>query len=196
MRRGTKAELERGAPSVTRAILSSPARSCLYHTSMDRSAVKIVDEALIRMRRLWAPVTSGRPAPGSEPRIDLSTVLVVDSVSRLGEGPSVGQLADHLGVAQTTASRLADRAASSGFVAKKPSETDARRLDLSLTEAGRELLQRSLEFRYEYVAYLLEGWSSADISKFAHLLERFAGAVLENPPDVTDPRQVSAPGRI
>lgn len=154
---------------------------------MDTSAVKLIDEAIIGMRKLWSPITSGRPASGSAPLVDLSSVLVVDAVSRLEGKPSIGQIAEHLSVAQTTASRIADKAVAAGFVTKQPAEDDVRRAELALTPQGQELLDRSLEFRYAYVRTLLQGWSFEEVETFSVLLSRFAATAADNPPDPNNP---------
>ncbi|WP_176697065.1 MarR family winged helix-turn-helix transcriptional regulator [Microbacterium sp. 3J1] len=154
---------------------------------MNSSAEQRIDEALIQMRKLWAPVTSGRPAAGAPPVVDLSTVLVVDAVSRLGVGPSIRQVAEHLSVAQTTASRIVDKAVAGGFVSKQPADDDVRRSELALSPRGRELLERSVEFRYSYLRTIVEGWSSEEVAEFSRLLSRFARTVADTPPDPTAP---------
>ncbi|WP_404803012.1 MarR family winged helix-turn-helix transcriptional regulator [Microbacterium pullorum] len=112
------------------------------------------------MRRLWAPTTSGRAAHGSEPGVDLSTVLVVHAIGASG-GLSVADVAAQLGVAPATASRLCDKAVTSGYVSKAPAVDGPRRLTLTLTPAGTALRAEAAAFRARYLASLLDGWAEA-----------------------------------
>lgn len=48
---------------------------------------------------------------------------------------------------------------------------------LALTEQGRQLCDRALRYRLEYLSDLLDDWSPDDRAAFARLLGRFAEAV-------------------
>jgi len=150
-------------------------------------ALANIDSALREMRRLWTPTTSGRTRESADARVDLSTVLVVTAIGAEREGRSVAEIADELGVAATTASRLCDRAVVGGYVIKAPSHADARRLSLSLTESGDALRTRSERFRLAYLARILRDWTAADIDSFEQLLSRFASAVQAHPPTSIPP---------
>lgn len=142
----------------------------------------VIDGALVSMRRLWAPTTSGRTAKDAEPAVDLSTILLVQVVSESGGELAVSEAAALMGVAPATASRLCDRAVERGYLEKNFSATDGRRRSLTLTPEGRKLRRESEAFRREYLRRILEGWDSREVSTFAALLERFSGAVSETPP--------------
>lgn len=143
-----------------------------------------LDEALIRLRRLWS---AGTPRLGrAGEAVEMSTVLVVDAVQRLtdGEHPTeatVAVVADRLDVAASTASRLVDRAATAGMVRRTRSATDPRRAPLELTAEGRALAARATDFRLSYLTDLTNGWSTQDRRRLAELLGRFATAVHERP---------------
>lgn len=141
-----------------------------------------LDAALIEMRRLWSPTTSGRAAQGAASGVDLSSVLVAHVVGEADDGLAIAEVADLLGVAATTASRLCDRAVAAGFVQKVPSRDDARRRTLTLTNTGLELRAQSLAFRRDYLEHLLAEWTVDEIVTFEGLLTRFAASVTAHPP--------------
>ncbi|MFB8388009.1 MarR family winged helix-turn-helix transcriptional regulator [Microbacterium sp. NPDC055910] len=145
-----------------------------------------IDGALIDMRRIWAPTTSGRAARGEAASVDLSTVLIVTAIGDAPDGLSVADIASELGVAPATASRLCDRAVVGGYVAKANAAADARRLSLTLTPAGGALRAQSEAFRLDYLRRILHVWTSEDVQTFERLLTRFATAVHVDPP--TPPR--------
>lgn len=55
-------------------------------------------------------------------------------------GPTVGELAAHLGVRQHSAVELTNRAEAGGYVTRRPDPEDGRRVRLALTELGEERL--------------------------------------------------------
>lgn len=141
-----------------------------------------LDDALIRLRRLWhAPARSRHSDPGAvDP--ELSTVLVTDAIHRHGgdgsAGPArVADVADRLAVAPSTASRLVDRAVRAGMVARTSDPGDSRRAVLTLTPAGTALLATAFQFRSRYLEQVLTGWTGTDVETLARLLDRFAAAV-------------------
>lgn len=143
-------------------------------------ALGAIDDALIRLRRLWA--ASHRRADLERDigeGIRLSQVLVVDAVVRVGstQEVTVGAVADQLSVYESTASRLVDGTVRAGLLDRVGSSQDARRVVLLLTDGGRQLFDRALEYRLAYLAGLLDEWSPEDRADLARLLGRFADAV-------------------
>lgn len=138
-----------------------------------KSEVHGIDDALVRLRRLWS--TSAR---GSA--VEMSGVLVVEACARAGdEGATVGEVARFVDVEHSTASRLIERAVRGGLVERTASARDARRAALRLTPAGRRLRERSVTFRTAWLTSTLDGWSATDVAAFGRLLGRFAQAVNE-----------------
>ncbi|MBW3606140.1 MAG: winged helix DNA-binding protein [Actinobacteria bacterium] len=88
-----------------------------------------------------------------------------------------GAVAEQLSVNESTASRLVDATVRAGLIDRGRSEHDARRVVLALTEQGRQLCDRALRYRLEYLSDLLDDWSPDDRAAFARLLGRFAEAV-------------------
>ena len=140
-----------------------------------------LDDALIRLRRLWhthprsGPLEPGASAP------ELSTVLVADAIHRQhqeqGAPVRVADVAHRLAVAPSTASRLVDRAVRAAVVARGTDPEDPRRAVLTLTPAGTALLATAFAFRTRYLERVLAGWNATDVETLARLLDRFATAV-------------------
>ena len=136
--------------------------------------LEAIDAALIGLRRFVAGDAPERLVEGAS--IDLSTVLVVDAVARLGGRAGIGDLAAELRVAPATATRSVDRAERAGMVRRGAGERDARRVEVALTEAGRHLDARALDFRVGRLGELLVDWPPDRIACFARDLAEFADA--------------------
>lgn len=153
----------------------------LYHAGMSTDdALAVIDASLIRLRRLWStPQRRADLERDVGEGIPMSSVLVVDAVARLGPagGATIGAVADNLSVDESTASRLVDGAVRAGLVARQRSDVDARRVALTLTDAGHGLLARASAFRRRHLSAVLGGWTDRDVARFAELLDRFADAV-------------------
>ena len=148
----------------------------------------LLDDALIRLRRLWNGAVPRPSAMADRVQpVEMSTVLVVTAIHRLqtvrpGAEVTVADVAGHLDVAGSTASRLVDRAVTATMVIRRASATDTRRVALRLTAGGQALLEAAGEFRLSYLEQVLDGWTGADVDTFAMLLDRFAAAVHQRPP--------------
>ncbi|MFK5645239.1 MarR family winged helix-turn-helix transcriptional regulator [Ornithinimicrobium sp. LYQ121] len=149
-----------------------------------------LDDAVIRLRRLWSGPTSRHVDELRWPGVELSTILVADTLHRLGseEGSpepedevSVAAVAARLDVAPSTASRLVDRAVRSGAVDRRPSAHDARRTALALTTTGQQMVSEARSHRHRFLGSVLADWPAHDVSALADLLSRLADAV-QSPP--------------
>ena len=142
-----------------------------------------LDEALVRLRRLW---TASRAHVVDElgQRVEMSSVLVVEACARAqaaGAESAVGDVAAFLDVEPSTASRLVDRAARAGLVRRTASAVDARRSALVLTEAGEALRARAVAARLGWLGGVVDDWSAAEVRALALALGRFADAVGATP---------------
>lgn len=145
-------------------------------------ALAALDEALVRLRRLW---TSSRAHVVDDlgHRVEMSSVLVVEACARAAGGETaVGDVAAFLDVEPSTASRLVDRAARAGLVDRAVSEVDARRSSLVLTDAGRALRARAVAARLDWLGGVVQDWPQAEVRALAEALTRFADAVGSAPP--------------
>lgn len=143
-----------------------------------------LDEALVRLRRLWA---ASRTHVSDElgQRVEMSSVLVVEACARVearGAETTVGDVAAFLDVEPSTASRLVERAARAGLVSRTASAVDARRSSLSLTDPGRALRRRAEAARLDWLGSVVQDWSEQDVGALADGLGRFADAVARRPP--------------
>jgi len=142
-----------------------------------------LDDALIRLRRLWQNPSIDRILVEPDgARLEMSTVLVTDAIHRLQDADPpevarVGDVAERLDVAPSTASRLVDRAVRAGMVARGTAAADSRQVTLTPTPAGSALLGRAFLFRTRYLEQVLKGWTRDDVATLARLLDRFADAV-------------------
>ena len=86
-------------------------------------------------------------------------------------------LAEAAGVEMSTASRQVAGLVERGYVERRPDPDDGRATVHRLTEAGRDLRERIVVARHEWIETLLEGFSAAERDTFADLLERFVAAM-------------------
>jgi len=132
-----------------------------------------IDAALIRMRRL---LELPQHATSS---VDLSAVLVTDTVARLGadgERTRIADIAAHLTVKPSTASRLVASTEAAGFIHRTPSPEDPRSVALALTPAGEELNATAKGFRTGFLRQAAESWDDETVTVFAALLDQFSRA--------------------
>ncbi len=148
-----------------------------------------LDDALVRLRRLWSSPRQvidhdGRP-------VEMSSVLVVEACARgaaRGDEVSVGDVAAFADVTPSTASRLVDRAVRADLVRRSASGHDARRSMLQLTPAGRALQGRALAARLGWLGAVVDGWAPEDLAALVTLLGRFAASMaVTGPPDHGNP---------
>lgn len=130
-----------------------------------------IDAALIALRHLWtAPFRIDDPALGS---VEMSTIWVADSLRRTPD-QTVAELAGHMGVAHSTASRLIGRAERAGAVTRQPDPMDQRRVTVRLTTSGAALARTALAHRLTIVREATDGFTVQERAAFADLLTRFS----------------------
>ena len=154
---------------------------------MKPSGLDVLDDALLRLRRLWS-ASRQRLVDDSGVPVVISSLIVVETCARgeaTGFEVSVNDVAALADVAPSTASRLVDRAEASGFVDRAPSLVDPRRTALTLTRRGRSLQARAHEARIGWLGGQLQDWSPEDVDLLARLLARFA--------DTLDARTLGGP---
>ena len=82
-------------------------------------------------------------------------------------GASLSAVAEHLGVTLSTASAIADRLVRAGFVDRAPDPAERRRVALTLTPAGADLLDRARSATRARVAARLARLSPAQLTAIA-----------------------------
>ncbi len=148
------------------------------------SELRLLDEALVRLRRLW---TASRTHVVDDlgRRVEMSSVLVVEACARVESDTAevtVGDVAAFLDVEPSTASRLVERAVAAGLVRRTASTVNGRRAALGLTDAGRALRVRATAARLGWLGGVVADWPREDVHTLATALTRFADAVAASPP--------------
>lgn len=139
-----------------------------------------LDIALGRIRRLWEQpsVRAWIAAHIDVDEVDASVFRTLRAVHGLGpDGASVNGVAQLLRVDASTASRFLDRAQTARYVRRSASPADRRRSSFSLTDQGREQLDRLREQRMELLSTITSEWADDDVAFLVVLLERFDDSV-------------------
>jgi DNA-binding MarR family transcriptional regulator len=158
---------------------------------VQRADLHLLDEALIRLRRLW---TASRTHVVDDlgRRVEMSSVLVVEACARAEPGTAemtVGDVAVFLDVEPSTASRLVERATAAGLLRRSASAVNGRRATLHLTDAGRALRARATAARLGWLSDVLADWAHEDVQVLGSALTRFADAVAVAPPPAGQERR-------
>ncbi|MDD4881531.1 MAG: MarR family transcriptional regulator [Gallionellaceae bacterium] len=81
-------------------------------------------------------------------------------------------LSDALIASRTNVTRLADELAAAGWVERRPSMEDRRRVELSLTESGRALVLKVLPRVWQLIERQWADFSPAEVTEFDRLLRK------------------------
>jgi DNA-binding MarR family transcriptional regulator len=133
---------------------------------------------MVRIRRSQTKRTIGRLMQRElGTRFNMAHGFVVDALAETeggpGNEPSVGMVAEHLGVDPSRASRMVADAVRGGYVRRVASQVDGRRMGLELTGAGRKLLKTTSSFRRRVFSKAMASWPETDYAEFARLLTKF-----------------------
>jgi DNA-binding MarR family transcriptional regulator len=131
-------------------------------------------ELAVVMRR--ARGLSGAMARDVHPEVDASAYGLLARIDEVGS-VRVTDLASYFSVGKPTVSRQVALLEQLNLVQRTQNEEDARSRHLSLTDAGRALLDRAREARRERTRATLETWTSEEVAQFALLLRRFNEAL-------------------
>lgn len=96
-----------------------------------------------------------------------------------GGAQNVGALAEQLEVNASNASRLCDRLQKLGLIARDRSASDGRAVDVSLTAAGRELLETVRIHRRHDLRRVLSQMATSDVDAAINALTAFTEAAHE-----------------
>lgn len=106
-------------------------------------------------------------------------VLVL--LSNSDEPMKHGELATALDVHTTTSTRMIDRMSAAGWVSRAVNPASRRETLISLTPAGRELVERVTETRRAEIRTILERLPTTERTAVAAALDAFARAAGERP---------------
>jgi DNA-binding MarR family transcriptional regulator len=110
--------------------------------------------------------------------IKVQLCLAIEVGQREGDAVTVGTIARTLTVDASTASRLVNQAARDGLIVTSPSSTDRRRLMLTLTPAGEELVTQARRYQRQVFDELTATWDPSDRETFALLFLSFSQDVI------------------
>ncbi len=94
---------------------------------------------------------------------------------------SVGQVAAHCAMDTATASRQVAALADAGLVGRRPSADDARVLELSLTDRGRDVYERIVAYRLAHLGAVVAAWPAADRATLAAMVDRLVAGLAATP---------------
>lgn len=136
--------------------------------------------ALFRVVRFWSRRWAGQVAAdliGEQRR--LQDVQVLEAVDASGEEVSVADVAHQLGIDRSGASRFVADAVEHGYLRRGSAALDARRAVLSVTPAGRDLLDGAHAWQERTFAELTAAWPAAEAAAFARHLKRLAAELTD-----------------
>jgi DNA-binding MarR family transcriptional regulator len=141
---------------------------------MDRAATEeqLATEVSMLVRLVKAAVTR-EAAPGAGP--DRSALLLLFPLMHAPQRP--GALAGLSHADPSTISRQVAELVRRELVRREPDPSDGRASLLAITDAGREVCERVRTLRRELLASAVTGWTDAELSTLAALLNRFNGAL-------------------
>jgi DNA-binding MarR family transcriptional regulator len=138
--------------------------------------------ALFRLVRFWSrrwsnqAFTRSNPAPDDD-RWRVQHIQVVEAVAaarRTSAETTVTDVAEHLGLDHSGASRMVRDAVAAGYLAREGSAHDRRRVVVRLTNSGHELLAASHDWQRRCFDQLTATWNEHDRRQFAGYLQRLA----------------------
>lgn len=137
-----------------------------------------LDAALLGLRRFWSrPEVKQYYADRLRSDVQAGDYRTLRAIERAAERPSVGDVAAELRVDASTASRMINRVVKAGLCERTPSQEDARRTNLELTEAGRETLLELNRVRVAFLRELTGDWAAEEIATLAAMLRRLETAL-------------------
>jgi DNA-binding MarR family transcriptional regulator len=123
-------------------------------------SVQREDDVLLSMLRLAMGISvhAADEVDSAVSAVQLRALTVLSGVP----GSNLGRLADAMGVALSTASRLVERLVAAGLVDRRTSEVNRREVALRLTQHGADTLSRYDAIRLENLHRVLERLSPDD----------------------------------
>ena len=138
------------------------------------STVDAVDNALIPLvRYLSSPRTWRQIAGSADIPLDRARYLVLRAVAE-SEPVRTTALAAHVGVDPSTMSRHITVLDQAGYVTRAADPDDGRAQAVSLTAAGRAVMEQARAARHDLITNVLAEWDDADRRHVAALLARLA----------------------
>lgn len=142
-----------------------------------------LDRTMLRLRRLMTRMpTTSLPIGGLNRSVDLAKVVACEAIGELGadgDAVTVKDVANALGLDQSTLSRLLGEAEAEGLVERSPHPDDRRRVIVTLTPTGVLAVDGAARARTCLLGFLLESFTDDDLQLLASLMDRLAVSVDE-----------------
>jgi DNA-binding MarR family transcriptional regulator len=119
-------------------------------------------------------IKEASPVPLTVSQFHILKVMALNGQHQLGE------LADFLGVSPPATTKNIDKLERLGFVLRNPSAGDRRVTLLSVSRAGRKVVDKYEKIKAARLAPVLEKFGAEELETFALLLERFSVSLLQN----------------
>ena len=107
-------------------------------------------------------------------RVTITEIHILDQIGPEG-ARRMGDVAESLGVTLPTLTASAERLCRKGLALKARDGVDRRVVNISLTDAGKEVCRLHSEFHQRLVARVTQGLEPADLPAFTRLLEQVNG---------------------
>jgi len=151
----------------------------------DRAPDEVVERALTRIRRdqqarhLQRRAAQGDPAAASAS--SAARFRYLDALDGVGDGLSISEVAEAIGVDRPRSSRLTKELVDEGLVKRDTAPGDARYTRVRLTMPGKRLVDSIRKTRRRSVADALTEFTAEEARTFAALLDRFVDAWPRDP---------------
>jgi DNA-binding MarR family transcriptional regulator len=101
--------------------------------------------------------------------------IQLHALALLGEEPlRIGELADRLGLATSTVTRLVDRLERMGLALRRPAGSDRRAVTVTLTPIGKRLESAAAKRRLDYFVHILGSLAPAERRELVRLFAKIA----------------------
>jgi DNA-binding MarR family transcriptional regulator len=141
----------------------------------DRMSLGDSRHIVTSIRRLVQFLRVARRAAERETGLTAAQIIVLEEVAKT-PGMSLGKLAEHTCTDQSSACVVVARLVRDGFVRQDRSPRDARRVMLTLTKAGEEVISTiGQERSSDDIADVLSRFDESERAVFADMLDRVVG---------------------
>jgi DNA-binding MarR family transcriptional regulator len=142
--------------------------------------IESIRTSLVHLRRLFQRKELAQlwaAAFGDTEGLDYGDLRLLDAVRASQESDAgaatVGEIARHLGIDPSRASRQVAKACAGGLLQRQASLEDGRSIVLQITPRGARLQAKGSALTRARIALALEGWSARDREQLGRLLGRF-----------------------